>query len=386
MPDRVISTNACVVLPEGIRDGVHVTCADGVIVEVGASSASAERPGEVIDLGGNFLAPGFVDVHVHGAVGRDTMEASSDAFRSICHYHASGGTTSLLLTTATAAVERITGVLRAVRSAASELKQIAGVHVEGPFISRARPGAQLTEFIRDPDAEAVEELLRFRDVIKRVTLAPELPGALDTIDRLRENGIAVSGGHSSAWDEEARAAFHRGMRHVTHTFNCMSSARKRGAQRVAGLLEFALSEPEITCELIADGQHVSPTLMRMLYRAKGREGICLVTDATAGAGLPDGSSFTLAGRECVVGDGACWLADKSALAGSSARMIDLVRTMVRDVGVPLHDAVAMATATPARALGCHAKGRIEAGADADLTVFSPEFEVLQTFVTGEQCF
>jgi len=171
-------------------------------------------------------------------------------------------------------------------------------------------------------AAAVDELLASADVIKRVTLAPEIPGALVMIDRLGALGIAASGGHSDAWDEQARAGFDHGMRHVTHTFNCMSSARRRGFERVAGLLEFALGETGIACELIADGHHVSPTLMKMLYRAKGAAGICLVTDATAGAGLPDGATFLLAGRECTARGGACLLADGSALAGSAARFSD----------------------------------------------------------------
>ena len=379
-----VFTNARVILPTGVQENGEVACEDGSIVQV------REQPryegSDPIDVAGNYLAPGFIDLHVHGALGRDTMEATPDAFRAICDYHASGGTTSLLLTTATAAMPQLLDVLRAVSASAASLKQIAGVHVEGPFISRDRAGAQLAEFIRPPDAESITQLLEFREIIKRVTLAPELHGMLEAITRFRDNGIAVSGGHSDAWDEEARAAFERGMRHVTHTFNCMSSARKRGTERVAGLLEFALSEPEIACELIADGHHVSTTLMRMLYRAKGRDGICLVTDATAGAGLPDGASFKLAGRDCLVADGACWLGDRSALAGSAARMIDVVRTLVNSAGVPLHEAVAMASGTPARALGAESKGRIEAGADADLCILSPELEVLQTWVGGEQIY
>jgi N-acetylglucosamine-6-phosphate deacetylase len=166
----------------------------------------------------------------------------------------------------------------------------------------------------------------------------------------------------------------------------MSSTRRRGTDRVAGLLEFAMSEPEIVCELIADGHHVSPTLMKMLYRAKGCTGICLVTDATAGAGLPEGSKFSLAGKKCIVEGGVCLLADRSALAGSAAQMIDLVRTMVTKVGVPLHEAVVMATDTPAYVIGLGTKGQFRIGADADLVVMSPELEVLQTFVGGEQIF
>ncbi|MBA2432612.1 MAG: N-acetylglucosamine-6-phosphate deacetylase [Chthoniobacterales bacterium] len=380
----MIFTNTRLVFPDGVRDGLEVVCSGGRIVEIRSADEGVVREG--IDLEGNYLAPGFVDLHLHGAVGRDTMEGTPEAFRAICDYHASGGTTSLLLTTATAPLPRILEVLRAVRSSMPEVKQIRGVHVEGPFLSPQRAGAQSVEFLREPDAEAVGELLEYSDVIRRVTLAPELPGALAAIEQFAAHGIAVSGGHSDAWDEEAQVAFERGMRHVTHTFNCMSSARRRGAERVAGLLEFALSEPEIVCELIADGRHVSPTLMRMLYRAKGAGGICLVTDATAGAGLPEGSEFQLAGRACVTEQGACWLADRSALAGSAARMIDLVRVMVREVGVPLHEAVMMATLNPARALGSGTKGRIAAGADADFVVFSPALEVRQTFVGGERVF
>ena len=174
------------------------------------------------------------------------------------------------------------------------------------------------------------------------------------------------------------------MRHVTHTFNCMSSARKRGRERVAGLLEFALGEPEITCELIADGHHVSTTLIKMLYRAKGAAGICLVTDATAGAGLPEGAGFQLAGKRCVVEDGVCLLEDRTALAGSASRMIDLIRTMVNTVGVPLHEAIAMATSNPARACGLSNKGALKVGADADFVVLSPELSVLRTFSSGEK--
>jgi N-acetylglucosamine-6-phosphate deacetylase len=176
------------------------------------------------------------------------------------------------------------------------------------------------------------------------------------------------------------------MRSVTHVFNCMSSARRRGLYRVGGLLEFALSEPRISCELIADGHHVSETLMKMVYRAKGSRGICLVSDATAGAGLPDGSQFSLFGRDCVVEDGVCLLADRSALAGSASRMIDLVRTMVVKVNVPLHEAVMMATENPARAVGLEAKGCLEVNADADMVVLSPELEVLRTFSGGQEVF
>ena len=378
----MIFANARLILPDGIRDGFEVVVESGKIAEIREESADAET----INLRGNYLAPGFIDLHIHGARGRDTMEATPEAFREICDYHASGGTTSLLLTTVTAPVAEIVKVLHAVRAARGDLPQVAGVHVEGPFISKAKAGAQRAEFICDPQTHLIDQLMPFADVIKIMTIAPELPGALALIDRLRLHKIVVSGGHSDASDVEARVAAEYGMRQVTHTFNAMSSARRQGVYREAGLLEFALSEPDIVCELIADGHHVSPTLMKMLYRAKGLLGICLVTDATAGAGLPAGTEFTLSGRRCVVGDGVCLLSDRSALAGSASRMIDLVRVMVNQVGVPLHEAVAMATANPARALGLSSKGRLKIGADADFVILSPDLEVRRTLVGGERVF
>jgi len=388
----MILTNARLISPDGIRDGLEVIVEGGKIAEIRPPAPRLRRTGEqtrtsskdVVDLEGNYLAPGFIDLHVHGALGRDTMDSSAEAFRTICDFHASGGTTSLLLTTATAPLQNIVDVLKAVRDYRSPISAVAGVHVEGPFISKAKCGAQRAEFIQEPSPTGVRQLLEHADVIKRVTIAPELPGALEAIESFRTHGVSVSGGHSDAWDEDARAAFDRGMRSATHTFNCMSNARRRGICRVGGLIEFALSEPQISCELIADGHHVSPTLMRMLYRAKGAGGICLVTDATAGAGLPEGSRFSLFGNECLVEGGVCLLADRSALAGSASRMIDLVRTMVQKVDVPLHEAVMMATGNPARAIGLEKKGQLTVGADADFVVLSPELEVLRVSVGGKE--
>src|SRR6478672_9549307 len=379
----MIFTNARLIFPDGIRDGLEVVVEEGKIAAI-CERSLAHLKHEIVDLHGNYLAPGFIDLHVHGALGRDTMEASAEAFRSICDFHASGGTTSLLLTTATAPLNEILKVLQAVRDFRSAITPIVGVHVEGPFISKAKAGAQRAEFIQDPSPAAVRQLLEYADVLKRVTIAPELPGALEAIEVFQAHGISVSGGHSDVWDEDARVAFDRGMRSVTHTFNCMSSARRRGVYRVAGLLEFALSEPDISCELIADGHHVSATLMKMLYRAKGAAGICLVTDATAGAGLPDGSRFSLFGNECVVENGVCLLADRSALAGSASRMVDVIKTAVDIVNAPLNEGIMMATENPARAIGLETKGRLIVGADADLVVLSPQLDVVRTYRCGEQ--
>jgi N-acetylglucosamine-6-phosphate deacetylase len=380
----MIFKNGRLIFPNGVREGLDLLVEDGVITAIRAQAPAMGE--QIVDLRGNYLAPGFIDIHIHGAMGHDTMEASAKAFRAICDYHASGGTTSLLLTTATAPLKSILKVVSSVRVQKSSIKQIAGVHVEGPFISKTKAGAQRASLMRQPTTKMYEPLLEQADIIKRMTIAPELPGAIPLIDKLRASNVSISGGHSDAWEDDAREAFEHGMRNVTHTFNCMSSTRRRGIDRVAGLLEFAMSEPEIICELIADGHHVSPTLMRMLYRAKGPRGICLVTDATAGAGLPDGSKFSLSGTKCVTEAGVCLVADRSALAGSASRMIDLVRTMVIKVGVSLHEAIVMATDTPAFAIGLNNKGQFKIGGEADLVVISPELEVLRTYLAGEAIF
>src|SRR5438477_2792548 len=195
---RVIFKNGRLIFPNGVHDGLDLLVEDGMITAIRAQAPAMGE--QIVDLQGNYLAPGFIDLHVHGAMGRDTMQASAKAFRTICDYHASGGTTSLLLTTATAPIKAIVKVLNEVRTAKSSIKQIAGVHVEGPFVSKAKPGAQRASLIRNPTRKVYAPLLEHDDIIKRVTLAPELPGAVALIDELRKHDISVSGGHSDAWE------------------------------------------------------------------------------------------------------------------------------------------------------------------------------------------
>lgn len=385
MPNLLFK-NARLVFPDRIEPRGDLRVADGRIAAV-APSLMAE-PGDMVqDLGGRYLAPGFIDLHVHGALGRDAMEASADAFEAICRYHAKGGTTSLALTTIAAPTPEIVAVLRAAaayRNESHDGAQLLGIHVEGPYFSPEKPGAHRPDWIRNPTPADYAPLLEWAPVMTQMTLAPELPGALALIEALRSRGVRVSGGHSDAWDEDAAAALVHGMEGITHAFNCMSSARRRGPYRVAGLLEFALSEPGLVCELIADGRHVSPTLMRMLYRAKGPDGICLVTDATAGAGLPEETAFRLGEIDCLVRDGVGLTADGAALAGSTSSMIHLVRTLVRLADVPLVEAIRMATLNPARALKLSHKGVLAPGADADLVLLSDDLDVVATFVQGQR--
>jgi N-acetylglucosamine-6-phosphate deacetylase len=389
----MILAGAHLVLPDRIVRAGHVRVRDGVIADVSASPLAALHGEEVVDLDGLFLAPGFIDMHIHGALGRDTMEADPEAFETICRYHASGGATSLCLTTIAAPLERLLAVIAAAREYQSGPRngktgaRVFGVHLEGPYFSQERRGAHLPGMIRNPDPAEWRRLLEDKEIVKQMTLAPELPGALPLIEALAERGIIASVGHSDAWDEEVAAGFAHGLRQATHTFNCMSSSRRRGPYRAAGVLEYVLSEPEILCEVIADGRHVSPTLLQLLCRAKGLDGIALITDATAGAGLPAESHFMLGESACVVRDEVALTADGSALAGSTSTMIRCVRNMIELCGLSLVEAVQMASLNPARALRFDGrKGSIAPGMDADFAVLTPELTVRQTWVAGERVY
>ncbi len=368
-----------------LREGIILEVSDG---RSPGPIAVGDEP--VVDGRGGYLAPGFVDLHVHGALGRDAMEATPEAFAEILGYHLTGGTTSLVLTSVAAPREDLLRLLDAARvwngqvSHHAGLGRLLGVHLEGPYFAVSKAGAHDPAQIRLPEAAETTALLEYADVITQMTLAPELPGALELIAALRAQEIIASGGHSDAWDEDARLGFAAGMTHVTHVFNAMSGARRRGPVRVAGLLEYALSEPGIRCEVIADGHHVSPTLLRLLNRAKGADGILLVTDATAGAGLPEGANYRLGRADCVVRDGVGLTADETALAGSTSTMIRGVANLVRLAGMSLVEAVRAATWNPARALGIQGQlGSLGAGKTADLVLLSPELDVVATYVAGE---
>ncbi len=382
-------TNARLILPEAVVPG-SVSVRAGRIVQVaparpGRRSAGL-RPGP-LDLRGGYLAPGLIDLHVHGGLGRDTMEATPEAFRAITEFHLCGGTTSMTLTTVTAAEAEILRVLEAARPWHDKSlggARVVGVHIEGPFISPEKPGAQNPKQIRPPRPAEWQKYLRFGRLVSEMTLAPETDGARPLIRALRQHGVIASGGHTNATEAHLRPALAAGLNHATHTFNCMSTASKRGPYRVAGMVEFALAHREICCELIADGVHVAPTLMKMLFNAKGRDGVCLITDATGGAGLKPGTNFEVGGVSARVTKDAALTADGTALAGSTLTMIEAVRRSVQLAGASLVDAVRMAALNPARQLGReHELGSIEPGKLADLVWFDDHFRVRGVWLEGD---
>ena len=380
-------TNARLILPDSVQRG-SLSIRSGQIHKISKNSKPATNSKEsVMDLRGGFLAPGFVDLHIHGAMGRDTMEARLDAVREITEFHLHGGTTSLTLTTLSASQADILKALDAIaplRDQAIGGARIVGVHVEGPFISKEKVGAQNPEYVRNPTAKEWRPILKHGQLITQMTLAPELPRALDLIKALKKNGSIPSGGHTNADEKALEPALKAGLNQSTHTFNAMSSVFKRGAFRAAGMLEFALANDEIACELIADGEHVPPTCMRMLFNSKPRDKVILITDATKGAGLKPGTKFEIYGIKCKVTPVTGLVASGKGLAGSTLTMMRAVKTVVEKSGVSLVDAVLAATLNPARQLRRDGEfGSLEKGKRADLVWFDNRFQVKAVWLDGE---
>ena len=264
---------------------------------------------------------------------------------------------------------------------------VAGIHLEGPYFSPLRRGAHRAEMLRLPSGGETSALLDHAVMIRRMTLAPELPGSLELIRMLSQKGISVSAGHSDATEEEALAGFAVGITQVTHLHNAMSSIRKTAPDSRRGLVEAALETPGILCELIADGIHVSPELLREAWMSKGWEQVALVSDATAGAGLGEGGAFHLGTLPCRIEGGAAWTEQESGrcLAGSTSFLFDGIKTMVTQVGVPIEEAVGMASLVPARSLGLEGKlGSIAPGKIANLMRFSNQWEIRDVWIKGKK--
>jgi N-acetylglucosamine-6-phosphate deacetylase len=378
--------NARLVLEDQIVDKGLVLVKDDLIdtVDQGVPPDRYER----IDAKGHYLAPGFIDLHVHGGRGSEFLDATADAFLTAADFHLSGGTTALCPTAATATYNHFDSFLQAWEIAKNRSKvRLLPVHLEGPHLAPSKAGAQDPKLMSAPGTEQRDWMLSRAQNISQITIAPEVPGALPFIAAVTRAGVTMSAGHTEASDEDMRAAVDVGLTKVTHLFNAMSTARKRGLFRQAGTLEFALSDEKTFCELVADGFHVSPTLLKLAYRAKGSERIALVSDCLAGGGLPEGSKFQLGSLPCKVGPGYCLLEDESALAGSLARMIDLVRTITQQAGVPLFAAVRMASLTPATILGIDNRfGSIQPAKTADLVLFDDQFAVRRVWIAGKLVF
>ena len=270
-----------------------VVVEDGQIAGVLDGDAGGPAGARTLDAAGGFVSPGFVDVHVHGGAGSDFMDATPEAIRAVCRFHASGGTTGLLATTAAAPAGELHHALGVISKAQREPTRgaaILGVHMEGPYFAPSKCGCHLPDQVRAPLPEEYLPLLDAHPgLVKWMTLAPEVPGALDLIRALSARGAVPSAGHTEADEALLLEAIDAGLRHATHLYNAMSTITKRGPYRVPGLVETALSDDRMTAEVIADGFHLAPALLKIAARAKGADKLLLVTDAMRGACMPDGT-------------------------------------------------------------------------------------------------
>lgn len=358
---------------------------DGVIEAIGPrGSMSLPSGANEISATDGIAAPGFLDIHIHGTGGRDVMEGTGDALKTVSKTIAARGTTSYVATTVTARPEDICksaeGIARYIalqHQAADCRAEVLGVHFEGPFLSPVRRGVHPAEWLKLPSAELLERFIAAAGGHALIlTIAPELVGALLCIDAARKAGMVVGIGHTDATYEQARAAILWGAHHAIHVFNAM----RPFSHRDSGVIGAILTSPDVTAELIADGVHVDETAMRLLLQAKGAAGVILITDGTSATGMPDGK-YALGGLEVFVSGGVCRNAE-GKLAGSTLTLDRALRNIV-GLGVPLGGALRMLTLNPATLLGIeYKKGSLRVGADADIVLLDDALNITQVWTRG----
>ncbi|MDR1588272.1 MAG: N-acetylglucosamine-6-phosphate deacetylase [Treponema sp.] len=340
---------------------------------------------------GRILAPGFIDLHCHGGAGGDLGDGERGAFFVMEEFHRSHGITAFMPSLSTdpmPKLERACSVIRQImRETHEDRAEILGIHFESPYISPKYRGCQAAEHLLPFDRRAMEFIEKNRDIITRITAAPELEGVLDAIPRIREMGIIFSGGHTDADAATFREAADRGMSMVTHLFNAMSSVRKEGPFRIPGALEAALTDDRLFTECIADGWHVPAELLQMAWRCKGRDRFMLCSDASRAAGYSGSGPLFICGQEAIVEHGVAMVKDRSSLASSAVALDSMVRFLVKKAGFPLVAALEAASRVPAMAAGVEGrKGRLETGYDADLVLLNDELEVLRVWRGGREIF
>ncbi len=382
------------ILESGDSRQLHdVFMSGGRIAEI--LPAGKKRPeGNIHDAEGMWAAPGYIDIHTHGGNGADVMDATQASIARVADFHLSHGTTSFLATTLTAPFAGIQAAIDAVRSYRSVEgrgeagARVAGIHLEGPFLSVANAGAQDRASLRGLDEAGQAFVLANADQVKRITLAPELSGAPEFIRRLKAAGIGISAGHDSAIDDEIEAAIAAGLDCVTHIYCCSSGiSRREGPRKHLGLTEIGMSDDRLSVEVIADRRHTPDPLFSLIWKAKGRERICLVSDSIRIAGMPDGNyrleNLGTGGTVEKRGDEAS-IPSLGVYAGSVSPLSRMIVNIVGHNWITLEDAVYMATAVPARLAGLHDRGSLAEGKLADMNILDAEGHVLATFLGGEK--
>lgn len=370
-------TNGKLILPDGIYEKNLYTEA-GIIKKITEENLPFD---EEYDAKGNYVSPGFIDIHVHGGNGFEYVDGTKEAVVEATNIHAEHGTTTIFPTISAYDYEKTAKALDAVSDYKNDEKVLAdipGVHLEGPYFSPKQGGAQDPRFIRTPDKAEYEKLYsEYSDVISRWSYAPELPGADEFLKFLNEKNIVAAAAHTDAEYSHIEKAFKNGMRLITHLYSATSTIIRRDGFRVLGVIESAYLFDEMDVETIADGCHLPPELLRLVFKGKGEEHMCLVTDAIRHGGMSDIENATCQNGNMpyIIEDGVAKLQDRSAFAGSIATTDVLVRTCVKKAGIPLVSAVNMITRNPARIMKLADRGELREGLRADILVFDEDINI-----------
>lgn len=372
--------NGRILTPQGwLKDG-SVLISDGKILEV-TNSDLAVIGAKVIDAKGMYIVPGFVAMNVHGGGGYDFKECTDEAFRGAVAAHLKHGATTIFPTLSSSpfsvireAVSVCEGLMK------EEGSPVLGLHLEGPYLNEKMAGRLFAEAIKEPVEEEYKALLESSDCIKRWDASPELPGALDFARYIRSKGLLAAISHTDSEFDAIKTAYEAGFTHAAHFYNAMPGFHKRREYKYEGTVESVFLTDDMTVEVIADGIHLPSTILRLVYKLKGVERTCLVTDAlsyAANEGRP------VDDPRIIIEDGVCKLADHSSLAGSIATTDVLIRTMVQKADIPLADAVRMASETPARLMGvAERKGSLQRGKDADIVVLDRNLHIRAVWTMG----
>lgn len=371
-----------IITPHGLFSG-YLGIENGKISEI---SVNAPANAVAIDMTGKYVSPGFIDIHTHGGGGYSFTESSQEDIVKGCEFHLSHGTTSILPTVTTGAFDVMREAamnIKAVREGGRCRANILGVHMEGPYLSPAQCGAQCPEHITEPREDEYTALVsELGDALARWTYAPERDTDAKFCKFMTENGVITSAGHTNATYDHMNTAIAAGCGLVTHLYSCTSTVTRDHGFRSLGVIESTFLRDELCAEIIADGKHLPPELVRMIVKIKGENNVIAVTDSLSIAGSPD-KHGVMSGVEYIVEDGVAKLCDRSAFAGSVATMDMLLRVLVDECGFSVARAVKMLSENPAR-IFASTKGRLEAGFDADIVCFDDKLCVTDVFVGGER--
>jgi len=402
MPEKktLVFKNAKIITPMRVIDNGVLIVDEGKIFDLGpGDEIKIPKNARIVDVDGKYLAPGFIDIHLHGGGGADTMDATQEAMEKISVAHAKGGATSIVPTTTSAPMDDIIRAVEVIELAKKRTlpgAQVLGAHIEGPYFSMEQKGAQNPEYLKNPKSEEYLKLLDKYNCILRVSAAPELEGGLELGRELKKSGIVASIAHTNATYQDVLAAIEAGYTHVTHMYSGMSGLKRSNAYRISGVIESTLLLDELTTEVIADGHHLPPSLLKLIIKAKGINELSVITDAMSAAGLGPGK-YSIGGVDAIVeanvaeefeipeeeGNYVAKLLTRDFFAGSVATINRCVRNMVKLVSLSIQDAVKMATINPAKVVGVDdKKGSLAKGKDADMLIFDEDVNAIMTVVGG----